>query len=249
MMNDLCKTISETLGDSFSCAKFKNMFRVSTPFSYPDGGSIELFVEDDYSSISDLGETMRWLYMQSFSSQRSPAQMKLINGICDSNDVMFEGGAIRSRVSNCINESLINTVQACMRVSDISMSFRGRTIRTAIEDFSKFLDTNSIGYEPNKQFEGLSGRKVYIDFLIPKADKNDLVKVLTTASKSQSTRIVNNTLRTWTELKQEKDSHNFVTVFDDTSGDIWSPGDVKIIETESETVRWSNEEDLIHALS
>jgi hypothetical protein len=47
--------------------------RIRTPFLYPDGDVIDVFFRggEDVATVSDLGETLRWLKMQSLSPRRS----------------------------------------------------------------------------------------------------------------------------------------------------------------------------------
>jgi len=248
MIKNPCQEIAQGLGQMFVCRPLKRFVRIETPFSLPDGDQIELFLEDDGSYISDMGETLRWLGDNSFSEQRTNKQMSLIDSICKTNRVKFERGSIMSRVDGDLCDVLIRVAQSCMRASDIAMSFKGKTIQTTTNDISDFLTKSKIIHERNVYYEGLSGKRVYLDFQI-QAKLFPLVKVLSTTSKSQATRMVNNTLRTWSELEQHKDILKFISLFDDTMGDMWSSGDIKILEKHADVVFWSDKNSLIDAIS
>src|SRR4030081_2258385 len=79
-----CEVLNQSLGALFTCALVNGYTRVRTPFLYPDGDVIDVFVseEDGVFTVTDLGETLRWLKMQSISGvRRSPRQQKLIEDV------------------------------------------------------------------------------------------------------------------------------------------------------------------------
>ena len=58
--------------------------RVRTPLLYPDGGVVDVFVLERGSefTITDFGDALGWLDLQSVSRQRSPKQQALILDVC-----------------------------------------------------------------------------------------------------------------------------------------------------------------------
>lgn len=73
MMDAILHDIRNKLGPLFKCeVKYKELpedgsqaigMRITTPFTYPDGDNIDVFVfdKDGYYLVTDLGETMRWI--------------------------------------------------------------------------------------------------------------------------------------------------------------------------------------------
>jgi len=61
-----CELITEQIGLLFSCSPVNQYIRIQTPFLYPDGDVIDIFdrAEGDAVTLTDLGETLRWLRMQ-----------------------------------------------------------------------------------------------------------------------------------------------------------------------------------------
>lgn len=245
-----CKELNENLGKQFSCDVRGKFIQISTPFTFPDGGSVELFLEDDGSYLSDMGETMRWLYMHSFAPQRTAKQMTLINEICERNNASFSGGVIQVSAKD-LSRGVFALSQCCLRVSDIAMSFSGKTVQTMIGDVAKFFTANKVSFEKNPTFTGKYARQVSLDFAIPHSasTQESLVKVLTTTSSAHANRLVNSTLRTWIELEHERERRQFVTVFDDTTGSEWPSGSIDLIRREAKTVMWSKREELLYTLS
>jgi hypothetical protein len=58
---DLCVDLERGLGELFTCAPQGEFQRIRTPYLYPDGDNIDLFLKADGNvvTVSDLGETMR----------------------------------------------------------------------------------------------------------------------------------------------------------------------------------------------
>jgi hypothetical protein len=54
------------LGLLFTCEPVDQYMRIQTPYLYPDGDVIDIFCKesDGIVTLTDLGETLRWLRMQ-----------------------------------------------------------------------------------------------------------------------------------------------------------------------------------------
>ena len=81
---NICAEIEQGMGALFSCTPHRDDCRIRTPYLYPDGDNIDLFCKQDgdVTTVSDLGETLRWLRMQTLSPRRSPKQNALIADAC-----------------------------------------------------------------------------------------------------------------------------------------------------------------------
>lgn len=79
-----CEIIPETLSMLFPCMSMNQYTRIQTPFLYPDGEVIAIFYKDngDTATLTDLGETLDWLKMQTVTQRKSPRQRQLIADIC-----------------------------------------------------------------------------------------------------------------------------------------------------------------------
>jgi hypothetical protein len=94
MSLDLCSEITSQLSSLFVCAPHDSRVRVRTPFLYPDGDIIDLFYSSAGSTrtLTDLGETARWLRMQTLSPRRSPKQRQMMEDVCLNHGVeLFKG--------------------------------------------------------------------------------------------------------------------------------------------------------------
>ena len=91
--------------------------RIRTPFLYPDGDIIDIFYQDqgDIATLTDLGETMRWLSMQTVTQQKSPKQRQLIADICLTHNVEIHRGMLMVRVRRSENlAAAVMRLSQCM---------------------------------------------------------------------------------------------------------------------------------------
>ncbi|WP_322495571.1 DUF1828 domain-containing protein [Chloroflexus sp.] len=82
---ELCAQLQTLHPPLFVCSPApKEGIRVRTPFMYPDGGIIDVFgiERESHVEVTNFGEAIGWLRMQSFSGQLSPKQRRFIEDIC-----------------------------------------------------------------------------------------------------------------------------------------------------------------------
>lgn len=127
-MKTVCQEIANNIGGLFSCTEAANGYvRIRTTYLYPDGDIIDLFykkLESGEIILTDLGETLRWLRMQSISRERSKQQNLLINDICQTHGIepprlgmLF----VRAKPQSLVDE-MTQLAQVCMRVADLSFT-------------------------------------------------------------------------------------------------------------------------------
>jgi hypothetical protein len=123
--------ISQQLGELFTGTKKGEYFRVRTPYLYPDGDVIDIFCQqqDDVITLTDLGETLGWLNMQTVSQKRSKKQQRLIDDVCLTYNIELHRGMLMSRVKPADNfaAALNHLAQAALRVSDVWFTLRNST--------------------------------------------------------------------------------------------------------------------------
>jgi hypothetical protein len=121
---DLQTLLSQGIGPMFQVEPRGELTRVRTPFSYPDGGVVDLFVKQNDGSftLTDLGESLGWLRMQSRSMQRSAKQQHLVQDVCLTQGVELFKGQLTLRVSERaeLPRAIVRLGQAVVRVADLA---------------------------------------------------------------------------------------------------------------------------------
>lgn len=250
-MTNPCDFISEQMGTLYACHPVNGYTRIRTPYLYPDGDVIDLFFRDtDGLLISDLGSTLQWLNTQTLVEKRTSRQRRIIEDVCLNHGVEFAGGAltIRARQEE-LALAVTRLAQAALRVADISFTIRSRPVASVTEDVADFLREKQVPFQPNQRLQGYSGRSWYVDFQTTPQIRNSLVNVLSTSSRSNAHGVAAHLLAAWSDLEPLKQSGlQFVSLFDDTL-DVWDPEDFKLLERDSEVVRWTKPDEFLEKIA
>jgi hypothetical protein len=255
MKQSPCEIITHTLGALFTCSKVKNYIRIRTPFLYPDGDVIDLFYleQDGVSTVTDFGETLRWLKMQSLSIKRSPRQLKLIEDICMNHGIEFYKGMLSARIKegDDLAKAVMRVSQGALRTADLWFTLRTRAIESTAEEIELFFDEKEIPFERNQSAAGRSGKIWRVDFHTRMPRRSSLVYVLSSGSRAASRGVVEHVVTAWYDLSNLKfgpEGLQFVSLFDDTM-DIWIPEDFKLLQDLSTVARWTKPDDFFEILA
>lgn len=247
MNTAICDTLNSQLGGLYSCAPVNGYQRIRTPFLYPDGDVIDVFVEQsDPLTVSDLGETLRWLRMQSLSTKRSPKQDKMIQDICMTHGLELYKGSLNARVrqDKDLAETVTRVAQGALRVADLWFTMRTRSVESVNDEVSSFFDEVGVSYERGGKTPGRSGKIWTPDFHTRTAEKSSMIYVLSTGSKAAAKGAVEHVHTAWFDLSaiQRSEGIQLVSLFDDTM-DVWSESDFRLMEELSTVARWSNRDE------
>ena len=251
-----CSAIRSGLGPLFECAAKGEYVRVRTPYLYPDGDFIDLFVKSTgpgISTVTDLGETVRWLNSNTLSAKRSPKQAGLIADISQTHGVEFFRGMLKARATEPANlaDAVTRVSQAALRVSDLIFTSRLRSVESVTDEVADFLLELSLPFERNKRLIGRSGKSWRIDFQVSTPQRGSLIAVLSSGSRSAAQQITKNAVATWFDLSVYSSSPEpltFISLIDD-SADVWSEEDFNLVASISEVARWSAPETLSQLLT
>jgi hypothetical protein len=240
----------------FECSVNGDYVRVRTPFLYPDGDFIDLFLKSANqggTTVSDLGETVRWLNSNTLSAKRSPKQAGLISDISQTHGVEFFRGMLKARSSEptALADAVTRVSQAALRISDLIFTSRLRSVESVTDEVADFLQELYLPFERNKKLIGRSGKSWRIDFQVSAPQKSSLISVLSSGSRSAAQQITKSVVATWYDLSQYKASPEpltFISLVDD-SADVWSEEDFNLVESISDVARWSVPETLSQLLT
>lgn len=250
-----CERIEKDVGELFQCAEQDGYVRIRTPYLYPDGDVIDLFLGEKggVATLSDLGETLRWLRMQSASQHRTKRQESLVQDVRLTTGVeLFRGMLmVRLQPGGSLADAVNRLSQAAIRVADLWFTMRTRAIETVTDEVEDLLREREVPFERSPTLVGRSGRKWRVDFQTRLPRRSSLVYVLATGSRAATRGVAEHVLATWYDLSHLKvgpEALNFVSLFDDTV-DVWSDEDFRLLEDLSQIARWSRSDELPEILA
>src|SRR3989344_344468 len=193
MNTNVCEVLTHKLGTLFECKPHKEFVRVRTPFLYPDGGVIDVFVRlhDDHFTVTDLGEALGWLRLQSVSAQRSPKQQRLLQDVCLTLGIeLFRGQLLlRGDEPAQLSDRILRLGQAVLRVSDLWFTTRTRSVESVTDEVADYLQERQIPFERAVKLAGRLGRDWMVDFQTRTERSSALVFVLATGSRAGARRV------------------------------------------------------------
>jgi Domain of unknown function DUF1828 len=250
-----CEYITQRVGELYSCAEINEYIRIRTPYLYPDGDYIDVFFKQEghYGTLSDLGETLRWLRMQSIGQKRSPKQNQLIEDVRVTHGVEFYRGTLSTRVLRPENlaADVTRLAQACLRISDLYFTLRRRAVESVTDEVADLLEQRRVQFVRSERIPGRSGRVWNIDFHTRLPVRSSLVHVLSTGSRAAARAVSNHVLACWYDLSHlatGPEGLRFVSLFDDTM-DVWTPEDFRLVEDLSEVAFWSRPDQFLEQLA
>lgn len=250
-----CDYIAENMGELFECLPVNGRTRIRTPYLYPDGDVIDVFLmEDDFpTTLTDFGDTLGWLWTQTVSSRRTSRQQRLIEDVCLTHGVELYRGMLMVRVRRreMLPEAVVRLSQAALRVSDLWFTFRSQTTASINDEVEEFLLDRDIRFDRGERLVGRSGRTWSVDFHTRTAERSALVNVLSTGSNASARRMAEHTLATWHDLSNLRiaiEGMRFVSLFDDEL-DIWTPEDFGLVEQVSEVAYWSRKDEFAELIT
>lgn len=247
----LCDSVRTTMPPLFDCSPApREGMRVRTPMMYPDGGMVDVFVleKDGHFEVTDFGETLGWLRMQSLSKRRSPKQNRMVEDTCQTLGVELYRGQLmlRSETENILGESILRLAQAAVRVSDIWFTLRTRAVETVADEVNEWLLEKEISFDKGVRLSGRSGRNWEVDYQTRTDYRTSLIFLLSTGSSGAARRITEHVLAGCVDLNHLKVGQphlGLISLFDDTE-DVWREEDFKLVEQHSEIALWSRPDEL-----
>lgn len=245
-----CLEISANLSDLFTCSDVNGFVRIRTPFLYPDGDVIDIYLQekDGQRTLTDLGDTLGWLRGQTIAGKKTDKQESLLQDICLNHGIEKFRGMFLLRVDEqkSFSTEVIRLSQALVRVSDLWFTFKTRAYESIVEEVADFLSDLKIPFDQNVKHTGRSGRTRNIDFQTRNSFRSFFIEVLSTGSKAAANGKVDSIVSTWHDLSHMRAgqrSIEFISLFDDTL-DIWSSSNFQQLNDLSEVTYWSQPEEL-----
>ncbi len=247
----LCQTLQSGLPKLFDCSLApQGAVRVRTPFMYPDGDLVDLFVEgsDEDFLITDYGEALGWLRSHSFSDRITANQRSLAEDVCLTLGVELDRGqvSVRREDPSDLPDAIHILGQAAVRLSDIWFTLKTRSVTTVADEVAEWLLSRRFNVQRNFQEKGRSGRAWTVDYRVVAEAKTSLVFLLNTVSQDWARRMSERVVAVCTDLSYMVSRDHtvaFVSLFNDKV-DVWRDEDFALVQPFSRIATWSKPNEL-----
>ncbi len=242
----------------------KGHIRIETGFLYPDGSSIDVFLEQQNGlpnihkpKLTDFGDTWSWLQNLDLKPTKTKSTQKHYERILELYRCTTAGAAIE-RELDTLDELAVGIVdlgQACLRTADLIYTKRQVSQNQFEEEVEDIIADMSIEYEPKFGIQGRNGNIIQVDFRVQGRGRESAV--LTWGSSRQTSAVHQRAAEIntrWDYIKLQSDwldrGNQCVTVYDDRiqDKDIYSTRDLDLLRLKSIVIAVSDTDDLKLAL-
>lgn len=242
-----CQTIvtqlRQNLPLAYACESLSDeRLRLLTPFLYPDGDYIELYIEQTPAGVylTDLGEVLAHVTDGGLSLRQSPKRRKTLNSILTMHGVEQFNGELRIRMdSNAATDlswPVARLTQASVQTLDMLYTLRLGSLVTFQEEVEEYWIERNIPYEAKYQIVGGSGDLYTVDYYLPQR-RPVLVTTLSTELVSYANTLTSKVVRQWLDIRRADGRFGYLSLLDDSS-DVWKPEWIDQMSQLSHVVVW-----------
>lgn len=223
------------------CDRIKNgMLRLATPFKYPDGSQIDVFLgaEGDLFDglyLTDLGQTTASLLDMHIKAQSTKKRKTIVTDVCNMLGVIQVGGEFRVNLENidAMPGAIVRLAQACIRVSDLMFTQRMVMPGGFKDDVEELISSLNVPYEYDPVRTGQFNNQVVLDFATHGTRVESLIMTISGGVSGPSHIGATEVFSRWYDLANLHSSNQFISVIDSTYAGAFREEDIGRLTTVS----------------
>lgn len=248
------EALLRVLSGNFVCREQDGAAWVITPYRLPDGDLIELVVtSDDFGqfTISDAGETARYLANHGFDPTATPRGKRILEAIVARTGVEPVLPEVRKTAAlSQLGEAVFDVILACLALGDTLYLSRAYRASRFVEEVARALMEARLKWTRNKDVVGASGRPYRVHFALTVYDDGvpsgeALLHTLTAREAAGAKPAVDAVTRMWFDIGNGMWRG---TVLDDRFFG-WPTEDIRLLGRLSKVYLWSEREELLRELT
>lgn len=226
---------------------------IYTPYLDPSNDPISILVEniDDHFRISDMTQAMEYLFLHGLEIKPNSRQKWHQDITLNRLGISYYENELFVDVSKeKIPEGILRLTEAIKSIEDLVFTAKVRKFSDFGEEVAGYLREHDFSFERNKEFTGVSGGSIKVDFVIPRSDSPAFLYAMHSESKGSASQLTNRTIVSLRELELARYPFFSICVLDDIEGeDVWSSS-YRLLKTHTNMVLfWEERDELKGALA
>lgn len=226
--------------------------RLATPFSYPNGEGVDVFLYVDKKLIneywlSDFGQAYTYLHSAQIGMLSTSRKREIVDVIASQMHIRNMSGelaiVLRGDSADELSRAIARLAQACVRISDLATHQRLRSANPFRDDVEDFFDAKSFSFAPDVKLSGPYKMPIRIDFEVSSERAQSYVNVLSALNSTSAHASATEIFTKWHDLaKAEVAGHQFVTIYNSNSRAI-KRSDIDRLQEYSQVLSYPEEHD------
>lgn len=234
-----------------TCSEVRNgSMRLMTPFIYPEGSNVDVYVEFSAPLLSqvqvtDGGQAVDFLSDLSIDPNKTKKRRQMALDICRSLDVTFDGWQVKSEPVGLdgITDAMLRVAQASIRLADLMFTQRLQSVSIFKDEVEEFIADLGVPYESEVLIPGIKGTPVPVDFQVQGGRQDKLVLLLARGSHQTA----NEVFVRWHELRNR--NSKLLTILNDQEELSVRGDDIARLEEYSIVLPWQDRTGLKEVLA
>jgi hypothetical protein len=221
-----------------------------TPFFNPDNDPIQLKVKvsGDAATISDMGESIGFLYLHGIDLKAASRQRWFFETTLRRLGVKASDSELHSSVPlPDLPDGLLRMTEAIRSTQHIIMTAKSRSSLSFGDDVEEWLSESSIEHRRAAEYAGVSGKRYIVDFQLdfPKREP-ELMYALHSETPGYAGVLANKVIVSFLEIRDAGTKfHSAVLVDDTVDDDVWRSS-LPLLHRRVEHIgTWENREGLL----
>jgi hypothetical protein len=250
---DIITAYLDSLKERFIVEPVDSGCIIYTPYLDPSNDLLSIFVEkvNDHFKISDMTQAFEYLFLHGIEIKPNSKQKWYLDTTLNRLKVNLDINELYVDVEKKeIPDGILRLIEAIRSVESLILTAKIRKYTDFGEEVADWLRESNISFDRKKEFVGVSGGPINVDFVIPRAGSPVFLYALHSESRNWATRLTDRIIVNWIELRLAKLDFYSICVLDDiVDEDVWGSS-FRLLKTHTETVLfWDDKEKLKEVLA
>ena len=255
-MNLSCDNLSEIVQGLplvQECDQVRNgALRLSTPFVYPNGEHIDVFIEQTRSLyetllVSDYGQTGLFLRDLRVQHTGTAKRKQVVEDVLrNSGGVKLKQGDLYLEITpeniRDISEAIFRLAQVCVRIADFALHQRLRSPNPFRDDVEEFFAAHKFTAIPDAKVMSKFDKPIRMDFSVMAGQRMSYVLVLGSMNEASAHSSALEIFRKWYDLGEL--AVNKVSIYNSASS-VVKTEDIERLREKSNVISYPEEQDFL----
>lgn len=250
---EIVKVYLDSLREKFIVEPVDSGCIIYTPYLDPSNDPLSIFVEkiDDHYRISDMTQAFEYLFLHGIEIKPESNQQRYLNVTLNRLGISLVDNELYINVpKEGIPDGILHLTEALKTIEDFVVTAKPRKYSDFGAEVAGWLRDKNIIFERKKEYTGLSGAVINVDFVIPRRENPAFLYALHSESRGNAITQARRVFVNFIDLEKAGMDFYSICVLDDILGeDLWDAS-YRLLKTYTrKVVFWDDKEELMESFA